>query len=218
MAVTLAEEIMLLSLDDESGAVRERQACQSAVAGGVVLDLVLAGRVSVDQGRITVVDTAPTGDRLLDDRLRMIDIWVAGKRKPPKVTEWLTKDSRKAVEAAVQALRERGLVSEEQRKVLGLFPVRRFPEADGTVERELRARLEGLVLRHVQPDDRSAGLVALLHGAKLHRLAFPGLPRREVIPKMREISEGQWAGDSVRKAIQEMQAAMAAVVLVTMQS
>ncbi len=54
-----------------------------------------------------------------------------------------------------------------------MFPVRRFPETDGTAERELRVRLEELVLRHAEPDDRSAGLIALLHGAKLHRLAFP---------------------------------------------
>jgi hypothetical protein len=102
--------------------------------------------------------------------------------------------------------------------VLGVFPVRRFPETDGTVERELRARLGDVVLRGAEPDDRSAGLVALLHGAKLHRLAFPDLPRREVAPRMREISEGQWAGASVRKAIREMEAAMTAVALVTMRS
>ncbi|GGU52620.1 hypothetical protein GCM10010211_16300 [Streptomyces albospinus] len=75
---------MLLSLDDESGAVRERQACQWAAAGGIVLDLVLAGRVSVERGRITVIDTAPTGFGLLDDRLRMIDLWAAGRSGPPK--------------------------------------------------------------------------------------------------------------------------------------
>ncbi|MGW5848674.1 GOLPH3/VPS74 family protein [Streptomyces sp. NPDC055254] len=218
MIVTLAEEIMLLSLDDEAGAVRERQACQWAVAGGIVLDLVLAGRLSVDGGRITVVDTVPTGVGLLDGRLRMIDTWAAGTRRPPKVTAWLTKDNRKVLDATVASLRERGLVGQEQRKVLGIFPVRRFPEVDGSVERELRARLQEVVLRRAEPDDRSAGLIALLHGAKLHRLAFPDRPPREVVPRMREISEGQWVGESVRKAIREMQAAMTAVALVTMRS
>ncbi|MBT2406284.1 MULTISPECIES: GPP34 family phosphoprotein [unclassified Streptomyces] len=219
MTVTLAEEIMLLSLDDASGAVRERQACQWAVAGGIVLDLVLAGRVSVDRGRIIVVDTAPTGVGLLDGRLGMIGTWAAaGRSRPAKVTAWLTKDNRKALDATVASLAERGLVAEEERKVMGVFPVRRFPEVDGTVERELRARLEGVVLRHAEPDDRTAGLVALLHGAKLYRLTFPDLPPREVMPRMREISEGQWVGASVSKAIREMQSAMTAVALVTMRS
>ncbi|MFE1250899.1 GPP34 family phosphoprotein [Streptomyces sp. NPDC058766] len=87
MTVTLAEEIMLLSPDDESGAVRERQACQWAVAGGIVLELVMSGRLSADDGRITVGDTTPTGIRLLDDRLQTIAAWAAGKSRPPKVTE-----------------------------------------------------------------------------------------------------------------------------------
>ncbi|MFC7976588.1 GPP34 family phosphoprotein [Streptomyces cinereoruber] len=218
MTVTLAEEIMLLSLDDASGAVRERQACQWAVAGGLVLDLVLAGRLSVDGGRMAVLDTAPTGVRLLDGRLAMIAAWAAGRSRPQKVTVWLTKDHRKALDATVASLAERGLVGEEERKVMGMFPVRRFPEVDGIVERELRTRLEEAVLRRAEPEDRTVGLVALLHGAKLHRLAFPGLPSREVVPRMREISEGQWAGESVRKAIREMQSAMTAVALVTMRS
>ncbi|WP_055699114.1 MULTISPECIES: GOLPH3/VPS74 family protein [Streptomyces] len=218
MTVTLAEEIMLLSLDDESGAVKERQSCQWAVAAAIVLDLVLARRLSVDRGRITVADTAPTGIALLDERLATIGAWAAGKSAPPKVTQWLTKDNRKVIDATVASLTERGLVGQEEHKVLGMFPVRRFPEADGTVERALRARLADVVLCGAEPDDRSAGLVALLHGAKLHRLAFPDVPRREVVPRMREISEGQWAGESVRKAIAEMQAAMSAVALVTMRS
>jgi hypothetical protein len=37
MAITLAEEIMLLSLDDESGSAKQRQATGWAVSGGILL-------------------------------------------------------------------------------------------------------------------------------------------------------------------------------------
>ncbi|WP_405571320.1 GOLPH3/VPS74 family protein [Streptomyces sp. NBC_01167] len=215
MTVTLGEEIMLLSLDDESGAAKERQAAGWAVAGGIVLELVLAGRIAVDRERLTVKDTTPTGTRLLDERLALIDAWASKKSRPPKITDWLTRDHDKAVTATIDSLRERGLVSEEQRKVLGLFPVRRYPEADGSAERELRSRLAALVLHNATPDDRSAGLIALIHAAKLHRLAFPDLPRKEVSPRMEEIANGQWAGESVRTAIRNMEAAMVAVLVTT---
>lgn len=215
MSVTLGEEIMLLSLDDASGVAKERQSAGWAVAGGIVLELVLAGRVSVDGERLTVTDASPTGTALLDERLGLIHAWASAKRKPPKVTDWLTKDHGKAVAATIDSLRARGLVSEEQRKVLGLFPVRRFPEADGATERELRGRLTAVVLERAAPDDRTAGLVALIHAAKLHRLAFPDLARKEVSPRMAEIADGQWAGESVRTAIRTMQAAMVAVTVAT---
>ncbi|MFG2429059.1 GPP34 family phosphoprotein [Streptomyces sp. NPDC048590] len=215
MSVTLGEEIMLLSLDDESGAAKNRQAAGWAVAGGIVLELVLAGRLSVDGGRFTVTDRTPTGTGLLDERLGLMDAWAARKSKPPKVTDWLTRDHDKAVGATIESLRARGLVHEERQKVLGLFPVRRYPEADGAAERELRERLDSVVLRGVDPDDRTAGLIALVHAAKLHGLAFPGRPAREVKPRMEKIADGQWAGDDVRRAIRDMQAAMVAVTVAT---
>jgi hypothetical protein len=215
MAVTLGEEIMLLSLDDESGAAKDRQSAGWAVAGGILLDLVMAGRVSVDDGRVRVTDQAPTGVALLDGRLEQLAAWAGRRSRPPKVTDWLTKDHSKAVTATIESLRERGLVAQEQHKVLGLFPAKRYPEADGAAERELRERLAAVVLEGGDPDDRTAGLVALIHSAKLHRLAFPGVPRGELSARMSEISEGQWAGESVRKAIRDMQAAMVAVTVVT---
>jgi hypothetical protein len=194
MAVTLGEEIMLLSLDDESGAAKDRQSAGWAVAGGILLDLVMAGRVSVNDERIRITDRTPTGTPLLDGRLEQLAAWAARSSKPRKVTDWLTKDHSKAVSATIDSLRERGLVTEEQRRVLGLFPVKRYPEADGSTERELRERLAAVVLHDAVPDDRTAGLVALIHSAKLHRLAFPDVPRKQLAPRMTEITEGQWAG------------------------
>ena len=79
MPVTLGEEIMLLSLDDETGAAKSREAAGWAVAGGTLLELVLAGRLSVDDGRLSVTDRTPTGVPLLDERLGLIDAWAAKK-------------------------------------------------------------------------------------------------------------------------------------------
>ncbi|WP_318210549.1 MULTISPECIES: GOLPH3/VPS74 family protein [unclassified Streptomyces] len=216
MAVTLAEEIMLLSLDDVSGVAKERQAAAWAVAGGILLDLVLAGRVSVDDGRLRVTDATPTEVPLLDERLRQVDTWCAKKGRAPKVTEWLTKDHTKAVKATVESLRERGLVRQERQRVMGLFPVARYPEADGTVERELRARLHTVLATGPTHSARTTGLLALIHGAKLHRLAFPDVPRKEVAARLEELTAGQWAAEGVRRAIRDMQAAMLAVTAATM--
>lgn len=214
MSVTLAEEIALLSLDDESGAAKDRSSAGWAVAGGILLELAMAERISVSDGRLTVADTTPTGTALLDGRLERLDEWTRRKSRR-KVSEWLTRDQSKAVAATVESLCERGLVVEERSRMLGLFPVRRYPEADGSVEQELRARLTSVVVHGTEPDDRTSGLVSLLHAAKLHRVAFPDIPRKLVAPRMAKIADGQWAGDGVREAIRNMQAAMVAVTVAT---
>lgn len=131
------------------------------------------------------------------------------------MTDWLTKDQPKAVGATLERLGERGLVVAQVHKVFGVFPQRRYPEADGTVERALRERLREVVLEGAEPDERTAGLIALIHSAKLHRLAFPDRQRDEVTARMTEIAAGRWAAESVRAAIRDMQAAMLTVTVVT---
>ncbi|WP_407288322.1 GPP34 family phosphoprotein [Streptomyces sp. BP-8] len=208
MAITLAEEIMLLSLDDESGAPEQRHAAGWAVAGGILLELVLAGRATVEGKHLKLIDRTPTGERLLDDRMALIDAWLRSRERR-RVTEWLTKDQGKAANAAVEGLCARGVVVEQQHRTLGLFPTRRYPEADSAPERELRQRLQAVVLDGAAPDERTAGLIALIHAAKLHRLAFPNVPHKQVADRMAGIAAGQWAAESVRTAIRDMQAAMA---------
>lgn len=214
MRVTLGEEITLLSLDDESGATEDWSATGWGVAGGILLELVMAGRVAVSGGRLEVVDRTPTGVPLLDGRLERIAGWTDGGNRR-KASDWLAKDRTDSVRAAVDSLCERGLVTEERVRVLGLFRARRYPEADSSVERELRERLVSVVVDGADPDDRTAGLIALLHAAQLYRQAFPGLPRKRIEPRMAEIAEGNRAGDSVREAIRDVQAAVAVVTTIT---
>ncbi|MER6303663.1 GPP34 family phosphoprotein [Kitasatospora sp. NPDC001539] len=216
MHVTLAEELMLLSLDDESGVAKDSSGAGWAVAGGLLADLALAGRVALDGGRISVTDRTPTGDPLLDERLERLVEWV-GRKGPDraKATDWLTKDHATAVRATVQRLCERGLVVEERHRLLGLFPVRRYPEADGSVERELRGRLTAVIRHHETPDVRTATLIALLHAARLHGLAFADLPRARVELRFAEIAAGDWAAESVGQAIRNMHVAVAAIAAAT---
>ncbi|MFD3694749.1 GPP34 family phosphoprotein [Streptomyces sp. NPDC058646] len=214
MAITLAEEVMLLSLDDETGSAKQRQTAGWAVAGGILLELVLAERVSVAGKYLELTDPTPTGEQLLDGRILLIEAWLRGRSKR-RVTDWLTKDHTKAVGATLESLRGRGVVTEQEHKVLGMFPVRRYPESDGSVERELRQRLEAVVLEGAEPDVRTAGLIALVHSAKLHRLAFPGQPRKQIVARAAEIAAGQWAAEGVRAAIRDMQVAITAASLAT---
>ncbi|MER6198860.1 GPP34 family phosphoprotein [Streptomyces sp. NPDC001586] len=215
MGITLAEEIVLLSLDDGSGETRRRQAAGWAAAGAILLELVMAERVSVAGKYLELRDTTPTGEELLDGRILSMEAWLRGRAKR-RVTDWLTREQTKAVGAAVERLVERGLVAAEVHKVLGMFPQKRYPGTDGgAVERALRERLRAVVIEGAEPDERTAGLIALIHSTGLHGLAFPDRRRKEVAPRTAEMATGQWAADSVRAAIRDVQAAMVAVTAVT---
>ncbi|MEU7716975.1 GOLPH3/VPS74 family protein [Streptomyces tibetensis] len=208
---TLGEQLLLLSLDDESGAAKESAKVAPAISAALLVELALAGRIDVADDKVTVVDTTPLGDPALDTALAE----VAGRDKPGRTRDWITRLKTDAVAWANRGLIEKGLVREEKKKVLGLFPVRRYPEADGSAEAAVRRRLDEVVLRGAEPDERTASLVALLHGAKLHRLAFPDADAREVRAAMEALSEGQWSATAVRHVVRAAEEALAVIIAVT---
>lgn len=207
--LTLAEEVMLISLDDDSGAAKDRMGAEWALAGAVLVELVMAGRVEMGDDRAWVVDQNPLGVPHLDHALAAI----AEKGPSVKIRTCLERSRKGIIAGTTASLVERGLVREEKKKVLGLFPVTRYPESEGSAEDELRQRLAKVVLEGAEPDERTASLVALLRGARLQKLAFPGEDRRTVDKRMEEIADGQWVQPAVRKALDGAQAVIIAVVV-----
>ncbi|MEN3585714.1 GPP34 family phosphoprotein [Streptomyces sp. ZYX-F-203] len=208
---TLGEQLLLLSLDDESGTAKESAKVALAISAASLVELALADRIDVTDDKVTVVDPSPLGEPALDTALAAI----VDKADPRKIKDWIDQLKTEAVNRANTGLIEKGLVREERKKVLGLFPVRRYPEADGSVEAAVRLRLDEVVLRGAAPDVRTASLVALLHGAKLHRLAFPDADTRRAAAVMESISHGQWAATAVRNVVKAADDALATIIAVT---
>lgn len=222
---TLGEQIMLLSLDDESGVAKEQSSVHYAVAGAVLTELALAGRLAVgeegadQEGRVLLRDAEPVGDAAADLVLERVAARDGKGSKPQKPKDWILLTAGKCVEATRTGVVDKGFVREEKKKFLGVLPGgTRYPEADGAAERELRAGLSSVVLGGAEPDDRLGALIGVLHGAKLQKLAFPeasGAELKQVQERMKDIAEGHWAGVAVGKVIESVQTALLAAVLTT---
>src|SRR5256885_17128765 len=72
--LSLVEQITLLLRDDSQGRFVDLplSASDVVVAGAALMDLALADRIDSDLQRLTVVDTKPTGDDILDDALARV--------------------------------------------------------------------------------------------------------------------------------------------------
>src|SRR5215475_2232238 len=72
--LTLADEIMVLMLRDDTGAIRPPRAASAniAIAGGILMELSLLRRIDTDLTSLFLVDPNPVGDELLDDAVREI--------------------------------------------------------------------------------------------------------------------------------------------------
>ncbi|MFC0498915.1 GPP34 family phosphoprotein [Streptomyces mutabilis] len=85
----------------------------------------------------------------------------------------------------------------------------------GSVEAAVRRRLEAVVLGGAAPDERTASLAALLHGAKLHRPAFPDAAARRAVAAVESVSQGRWSAAAVRHVVKAAEDALAVIVAVT---
>jgi hypothetical protein len=173
--LTFTEEIVLLALDDKTGAQLQLSvtALNYALAGAVLADLALAGKIDTDTERLTVLDPSPTGDPLLDPWLALI----AGEPKVHPVAWWLFTLAERRTEIeqpALDRLVARGILRREDKKLLWVIGLRRYPTVDGHERTEVRTRLGQLILGEDLPDPRDATLLSLLRGCRLTDHIFDG--------------------------------------------
>lgn len=215
--VLIAEDLLLLLTDDRSGKLLvPANEADVALGGALLLELALAHRVDVAheggvvrEGRLLVTDGSPTSDALLDEALEQIG---AKQGKTPKtVVRALGKEVRTRLHAR---LAERGLLHEETAKILGIFASQRWPSSDTTHEDSVRALLADALRAGSTDNPHIAALVSLLRALKAaSKVVDPaelGITKWELNANAKRIATGDWASEAVRKAIDEMLAAVIA--------
>jgi Golgi phosphoprotein 3 (GPP34) len=213
----LAEDLLLLVTDDTSGRLSVPGVQADAGLGGAnLVELTLLGKVDVageqdpgKPGRIIVRDLSPPGDEVLDAALRTL---VARQgSKPSAAIRPLGKNLRPVL---YERLAGSGVLRAGRGRVLGIFPTRTWPAQDPGHEAEMRQLVTQALVQPSAPDERTAALIALLHALKCeHKVVDPRpyqLSRRQLRARAAEIAQGNWASEAVRKAIDEMMAAVAA--------
>ncbi|GAA1218421.1 GOLPH3/VPS74 family protein [Prauserella alba] len=213
----IAEDLLLLAFDDTEGTpVSGVHNLDQAVAGALLLELTLLGRVDItgeadegEAGRVVVRDATRVGEAELDGALEALAEQEGAK--PKDAVNRLAKDG--PVDRLLSGLADRGVLKRESRKVLKLFPVTRWPAADSRHEERLRAELHRVLVDGAEPDERTAAVIALLVATKSVRHAFPTDDPDRTGKRAEQVAEGNWGSDAVRKAIDEVTAAVMVAVM-----
>jgi hypothetical protein len=213
----LADELLLLAYDDSGSAVVSQYALDLGLGGAVMLELALAERFDVRDGKIVVVDPGPVGDPVLDDALHR----VATDKKARGPRDWVRKLSENLRERLLGDLVGVGVLAREKDRVLGIFPRTRYPAAHGVVapaEADTRQRLLAALDGPDPVPPRTAALAALVQAVGLARTAFPdrraGDVRKRVTAMVEaSLADDRWAPDGVRKAIEEVEAGVMIAVM-----
>jgi golgi phosphoprotein 3 len=213
----LHEEMLLLALHDDKGSFHSGM-YSYALAGAVITELLLEGRLRVVPGRgkrryLEVADPAPTEDPVLDHALER----VAGSGRREQVKRWVsrlaTERRPKLAHRVAEDLVEAGVLDREEGRILGIFRRVRFPAARQDPEDELRARLEDALMADAEPEPRTAVALALANSAGLLRHNFDRSLLRSRKKRLDSLARMEGVPAATRDAIVAAQAAMMAAMV-----
>ena len=204
---------MLLLLDDRTGRPvgLPPPAADFAVAGAVLMELSLGGRIDTDLTELNVTSTVSTGDRVLDDALVMI----INHESKQDSRFWIGELSGKGEafrEILLARLVNHGVLRAEEGRFLWVFPDRRYPKAaEGAAEvREVRARLRQIILSDDIPEPRDALLIGLCRATGLVPLLLTPPELEETVARVDQIADLEELNRALSEVIQQLQASMVA--------
>ena len=210
----LAEELLLLLLDDERGAgVRAGYAHEAGLAGALLLDLAEAGRLADVDGRLAAGGgpSPPSGPPALAAAWEAIAGPAARPRGAKHWVAALPKALKPLRGTIAESLVARGVLDERRHKLLGVFATTRYPELDPGPERELRARLRGVLVEGAEPDAHTAALLCLLVPMDLIKPLVAREERKAAVARAKAVARRGAVGDAVKAAVQaQLTAAVAA--------
>lgn len=201
-----ADDLALLLHDPATGApLVDSTSLPRVLAGAVVLEIVLTGRAHLADGRwrthLVVDDRRPSGDHVLDLALERIPADTTPKAAIEKLQS-------RVRDPLMAGLVHDGAVRLQERRKLGIPLSPRWPAADTTRRDATLARLRSALVDGVQPTPEDASLVALLRAVKVeHKLV--DAPRKALRARSKEIADGEWAAEAVRRAIADIYSAVA---------
>ncbi|WP_291322868.1 GPP34 family phosphoprotein [Desulfonatronospira sp.] len=207
--LNFAEEILLLTLDDNRGAFypMPESAMRTALAGALLMELAVADRIDTDMHSLMVVNTEPVGDALIDVILERLKAEPAGRN----TSEWLGEialQEKDLKEKVLQRLVDKKVLKVEEHKILWVFARRRYPLMDDKEIKEVRTRLRDLVYSNDIPDAREAVLVGLVNACALVDTVFEEHELPQVMPRFTELAKLDLIGREVDQAIREIFLAM----------
>jgi Golgi phosphoprotein 3 len=214
--LTMLEEVVLLAVDENSGALRSTRPYGTAYAlvGAVFFDLALARKIDTDTEQIHILDRSPTGSATLDRVLAAM----AQRGDITSVRQWIEEifARRDDLEGeALASLIRQGILRHEKSKRLWIIDVERFPMADNRPQRDVRVRLADAILTDTIPETRDIMLVSLAESCGLlgYALSADQIARRreriELLSNLETISR-KVAGaigdleDTVRQGLPRM--------------
>lgn len=196
---TLAEDLLLLLFQPNSGTIAGEGTLYYALGGAVLADLALHEHVTLAESSGSKLET--TSDRFpADPSLR--SAWDYIDEKPRRVQTVLASIGPALRGPLLERLVERGDLERFERKTLGLFTTKALREGPNGRRAELLASVREALVDGVEPTARVAALAALISGSGTLPQFHRDIPwNSAVIARAKEFEQGNWGAGAAAEAV-----------------
>ncbi|GMA92451.1 GOLPH3/VPS74 family protein [Homoserinibacter gongjuensis] len=197
----VAEDLMLLLFQPESGSIAGEGTLYYVLAGAVLAELGLEDLVSTARSMIGApIVEAREGTRPNDALLRRAWDYVDGK--PRGLQSVLAAVGPTLREPVLERLIARGDIRRVRRKLLGMIPTSSLVEGARGRRDELLAEVRAVLVDGVEASPRVASLAALLYASGTLPQFDPVIPwSSRVITRAEELTAGEWGAAAAGHAV-----------------
>ncbi len=212
--LTLAEDIILLLLDDDTGKLAsiDLMTLNYAMAGAVLMDLALRNKIDNDLESLIVADSTPTGLQMLDTYLDKI----SSENKENNTRYWLTELSNYGediVDSALNMLVEKKILKTEEKKILWVIGTRVYPMIDDKEEKEVKRRIIDLLMSDELPTPQDVVLVSLMDTCSLFTMILSSKEVEKLSSRIEQIRKLDLIGQEVTKVLERLRSDIAEAML-----
>lgn len=212
MTEMLICEKLFLLLTKDSGSF-ETSNSTYGLNGALLIDLLLAGRVALGEGRnprISIVSSAPTGHPVLDRALQTLP--ARNGKRVSSLVSWGELNPARDIAASLSAA---GIITVDTSGFLGsLSP--KYPTVDPVPEQQLRSHIYAVLHGEQTALEADCTILSILQGlgiaARILPLAQTRLSRGNLKRRIKEISQSNPAGSAVSRAVNAANGAIIAVI------
>lgn len=207
--LTLAEQLLLLALDDETGKLRPLpdRALDYALAGAILSDLTRAGRLQVTRDTVEIID--PTPVQSVPEDFGLLELEQADVKSLRGALTHLAGDAHGLRKRLTDQLLNKGVLREENKEFLWVFHFSRYPLADATSENAVKQRLRNRILMKDLPlTENDHVLISLVHVCQLETILLSEAERDRHADRIGEITQTDRIGKAVMDCLEEIQKAI----------
>ena len=211
MNITIVEKILLLLLDDEKGTLPPvpQLTLHFVLAGAVLMELAMRGKIDTDDENILVVDKSATGEEFLDSTLALI----ASNTEKREINFWINKiadDGAELTELGFNRLVEREVLEVNEKRYFWIVKTQTYPIVDNSAERRVKLRIMNILYGDVAPEQKDIVIICLMDACDMFRTILGPTELSKVRARIDEVAQLDEIGQITTKLVRDIQVALVA--------